>query len=97
VNVYDRGDVTRISVAFTNAAGAAADPTVVRVLYKSLESAVTTLVYPTDAALVKDSTGNYHVDIDLLAEGVWSIRIEGTGVVAAAAELQVNVRDSAFY
>lgn len=97
MNVYDRGDVVRVSAAFTNPAGAATDPTTVRVLYKYFESAVTTLVYPTDAALVKDSTGNYHVDIDLIAEGVWSIRIEGTGVLTAAAELQVNVRDSAFY
>ena len=87
------GDVQRVSVAFTNAAGAAADPTTV-ILYvkKAGETSYTTYTYGVGIVVVKDSTGNYHADL-VLDEGVgtWLFEWEGTGAVIATAGGQFRV------
>jgi hypothetical protein len=57
---------------------------------------VTTLTYGTDAALVKDSTGNYHVDLDVTMGGKWWIKFYSTGSVKAAVEDFFLVRYSQF-
>lgn len=65
-NIYDGGDLVRCSGVFKNSAGTAIDPTTVKFSFywQSASSTITTYVFGTDAELVKDSTGNYHVDID---------------------------------
>lgn len=95
-NKYDLGDLVRVSVAFTNSAGTAIDPTAVLCQYKSPAGTTTALTYGTDVALVKDSTGNYHVDIDCDEEGTWDCRYYSTGTGQAAAETSFRVRVSAF-
>jgi hypothetical protein len=52
----------------------------------------TTLEYGVDPGLVKDSTGKYHVDVDLTEPGVWKYRWRSTGVCQAAAQEQFTVR-----
>lgn len=85
-NEYEVGDTVRVSNTFKDAAGVAADPTTVRFKYKTPAGTTTTLTYLTDSALVKDSVGNYHVDVSITETGTWRWRWEGTGTNASAAE-----------
>jgi hypothetical protein len=94
-NTYDLGDLIRVSAAFASA-GAAIDPTAVTVKYRAPVAGTTTLVYGVDADLVKDDTGEYHVDIDADEEGTWYYRFESTGTGQAAAEGAFRVRVSSF-
>ncbi len=81
-NSYLEGNVVRVTGTFTDATGAAADPTTVTVRYFIDPSgAVTTLVYVTDPEVVKDSTGVYHVDIAVSAPGKYRYGFAGTGAV----------------
>lgn len=95
MNSYDKGDLVRVTAAFTNAAGTATDPTTVVCKVRS-PSGITTYTYGTDAELVKDSTGNYHLDINITADGQWWYRWEGTGAVQQAGEGSFTVARSAF-
>lgn len=93
---YSVGDLIRISGTFTNAAGVATDPTAVFAKYKDPSGNVTTLTYPTDAALVKDSTGVYHVDINADEWGWWYYRFYSTGTGQAANESRFEIESSSF-
>jgi hypothetical protein len=84
-NVYAKDNLVRISTVFT-LAGVSTDPSTVRAMYKDPNNVVTTLTYGTDAALVKDSIGTYHVDIPVTTAGNWWYRFEGTGACVAANE-----------
>lgn len=95
MNTYDKGDLVRVTAAFTNAAGTATDPTTVVCRVKS-PSSTTMYTYLTDAALVKDSTGNYHLDVSANESGQWWYRWEGTGAVQQAEEDSFIVEVSKF-
>lgn len=95
-NIYQIGDLIRVSALFTDAAGVAVDPTGIVAKYKNPANTITTLTYPTDAPLVKDSTGNYHVDIAVATTGIWYYRFTGTGAVTAADEHRFYVERSEF-
>lgn len=94
-NAYDVGDSIRLSVAFTNSAGAAVDPGAVSLKVKAPGGTVTTYTYA-GATVTKDSTGNYHVDLDLPTAGEWLYRWAGTSSNKAATEGGFTVRPSAF-
>lgn len=98
VNRYVRGALVRVSAAFTNLAGSAVDPSVVRVKVRAPGQTTltqTSLLYGTDAALVKDSTGNYHADVDTTSTaGIWYYRWESTGTGQAAGEREFMVAAS---
>lgn len=96
MNFYDKGDLVRVTAAFSNAAGAAVDPTTVRFKFKNPAAVVVTYTYGTDAQLVKDSVGNYHVDVDANAISFWYWRWESTGSGQSAEEGFFNVRDTYF-
>jgi len=93
-NTYDVGDRVRLTAAFTdpNNADAAIDPTTVEVHYRNPAGTVTTKVHVTDAEVVKDSVGNYHIDIDITVSGRWYSRWEGDGAAVAAEEISFLVR-----
>jgi hypothetical protein len=93
---YDLGDLVRVSAAWTNAAGTAIDPTAVFAKYKDPSGSTTTLTYGTDLALVKDSTGNYHVDIDANEAGTWRYRFYSTGTGQGAEEGNFYVSAGSF-
>lgn len=86
-NVYAKDSLVRVSSEFT-VSSVDTDPTTVKCFYKDPNNVVTTLVYGTDAALVKDSTGKYHVDIQASIAGNWWYRFEATGSVVAANEAE---------
>jgi len=87
VSVINPGDLVRVTngAGFTNAAGALADPTTVRLKWRRFD-AVTTWTYGVDSQVVKDSTGVYHADIPVVDVGTHYLRGEGTGSIVAVEE-----------
>jgi hypothetical protein len=85
VNIYKNGQKVRISVAFT-VSDVATDPTTVTAKIKDPSGNVSTYLYGTDAALVKDSVGNYHVDVVTDENDLWHYRFEGTTACVAVEE-----------
>lgn len=96
MNVYDVGDLVRVTGAFTNSAGTALDPAVVKFKFTNPAGVTTTYTFGTDAQLVKDSTGNYHVDLDASVKGTFRYRWFSTGNGQAAGEHKFFVKTSAF-
>ncbi len=81
---YDEGNVLRIPFEFRNTSDALFDPAVIKFEFRKPNAAVVTYTYPTDVQLVKDSTGKYHVDLDLDVSGHWLYRPYSTGTGKAA-------------
>lgn len=97
-NIYDVGDLVRVTGTFTDADDAATDPDVVRVKYQDPSGNDTTDVYGVGST-VKSGTGVYYLDIDADEAGTWYYRVEGEtsgGVGQGAAESYFNVRLSEF-
>jgi len=95
-NVYDSGDLVRVSATFTNADDDSADPTAVTFKWQQPDGTETEYVYGEDDELVKDDTGDYHVDLSPTTAGRHYVRFEGTGSVQAAVEGWFAVRGSEF-
>lgn len=96
MGTYDLGDLVRISAAFSDANGAALNPTAVYCKVKNPNGTITAYTYGTDAALVRASTGSYYVDVDANTAGVWKYRFHSTGTGQAAAESWFTVEESEF-
>src|SRR5262245_15769254 len=96
MNVYDAGDVVRIKVTFTDLAGTPIDPGGVIARVKTPLGVKTTYTYGVDVALVKDSVGNYHIDIEPAIQGIWKYRWEGTISNKGAEESSFQIRESEF-
>jgi len=94
-NVYDVGVLVRVKVSFTDISNAAVDPTVVNLTWSVDGGATTTWVYQGAGSIVKDSTGNYHADLDTTAKpGVWAYRWWSTGSGQSAANTTFQVTAS---
>src|SRR5690348_1916267 len=89
-NVYVQNSQVRVSSEFT-VSGTDTDPATVTCRYKDPSGTVTTLVYGSDAALMRDGTGKYHVDITASTAGNWWYRFEASGTVVAANEAEFVV------
>lgn len=90
-NIYDKLDVVRCAGVFTNAAGTAIDPT--SVFFSAITpSGTLSYTYGVNAQLVKDSTGNYHVDIDADTVGtyLWKFYSSGTGKAGSFGQFEVQ-------
>lgn len=96
MSTYYVGNLVRISVIFANSVGTAIDPSVVKAQVYSPSEIITTYTYGTDVAVVRDSTGHYHLDVDANAEGVWRYRWYATGTGQAAAESCFDAATSVF-
>lgn len=82
---YSVGQLVRLSVAFT-ISGVATDPTTVTLKVKDPTGTETTYTYAA-AQIVKDSTGNYHMDYTVPAHlGYYFYGYEGAGTVIASSE-----------
>lgn len=90
INYYRKGQKVRVTCQF-KVDGALTDPTTVTCKVMDPSRNVSTYVYGTDAALVKESTGVYHVDIPTDETKEWSVRFEGTGTCVAVEELTFGV------
>jgi len=83
---FDLGQLVRATNTFTDDTGTVVDPTGVFVNYKSPGGTLTVLEFGVDAAVIKDSTGVYHVDIDGDEVGRWYVFWFSTGTGQASAE-----------
>lgn len=92
-SVYELGTQVRATGTF-QVSSVATDPTTVTAIIRAPAGTETTLVFGADSALVKDSTGVYHVDIATNAAGRWLYRFEGTGAAEAAGERVFLVEES---
>lgn len=96
MSTYPKGNLIRISVSFTDTGGADVDPDAVVVQVRSPLGVVTTATHGVDAAVKKDSTGHYHLDVDAAVPGPWRYRWYATGNGQAAMEDEFVVSESAF-
>lgn len=87
------GQVARLSVAVTDAAGAAADPGGLALKIKTPAGAITTHAYG-GGTVLKDATGAYHADIPLAESGQWRWRWEATAPSAGADQGYLHVAES---
>lgn len=78
-NRYTVGQLVRCIGTFTDTTDEKHNPTAVSVKVVNPSGTSTTYVYGTDAALVNDSTGIYHIDISPTTEGRWWYQFAATG------------------
>ena len=84
-NVYDIGDIVRVSVEFKNLTGTLTDPTTVTLKYRDPTGTLTDWTV-TAGEIVKDGVGLYHADVSPTAAGIWAYRFVGVGTLQAAEE-----------
>ena len=96
INVYQKGDLVRIEGVFTDTEGTLIDPNGVSLFVTNPAGVTTEYIYGTDLELVKDSTGNYHVDVTADAPGQWLWKWASTGTGQAAEHGEFMVEPSAF-
>ena len=96
MEVFNLGQKIRVGYSYTTQAGVAADPGAVFVVVRDPGSNVTTYQYGVDAEVVKDDSGEYHIDLSLSVAGIWAVRGYSTGSVqAATADTLIRVRETA--
>jgi hypothetical protein len=81
VGIYHLGQSVKLSVAFTDAAGAAANPTTVRCLVIAPDGTETTYTTPT---ITNPSTGTYQLVLAPAQHGAWRYRWEGDTPAASS-------------
>lgn len=94
-SVYTSGQLVNLSTTFT-ITGDVVDPTTVRFKLRNPTGGITSYVYGTDAALVRDSTGIYHVNYTAVSAGIHFYRFEGWTACQAAAEDNFQCASSMF-
>lgn len=83
-NSYFLGQTVALTVAFTNAAGAPADPSVVRCIVEDPTGTETTYIYGVSSLLTRLGLGNYQMIVTGNIAGTWKVRWEGTTATTAA-------------
>lgn len=89
---------TRKRVTFTirDLAGTLTDPTGVVIKYRRIGDTITTKTYGSDAEVVKESAGIYHIDIDCAKDGEYAARCITSGTLVGAIEEKWQVLRTAF-
>jgi hypothetical protein len=93
INVYQKGDLIRISGVFKDLAGGLVDPGTVALKVSKPSGAVLAYTFAL-GTVIKDSVGNYHRDENIDEAGSWRYRWESTGTGQAAEEGQFVVEPS---
>ena len=92
-----KGNLLRVPVLIKDHLGVLTDPTTVTFAYISPNAGLVPVSYTTpDAFITNDDVGEYHIDLDLVEEGVYEIRWEAAGNIQGAAEQKVTVAPSSF-
>jgi uncharacterized protein YfaS (alpha-2-macroglobulin family) len=83
INVYQKGDLVRITGVFRDITGALVDPTTVS--WKATKPSGTPVTHTYNpGSIVRDSLGNFHLDVSADEAGTWLYRWENTGTGQAA-------------
>jgi hypothetical protein len=93
--LYTIGEQVRIR-AECKVATVFTDPTTLTFKYKPPTGAIVSKVYGVDTEVVRDSTGNFHIDLTLSQEGSYSMRWEATGAVVGADETVLKTVPTVF-
>jgi hypothetical protein len=96
MSAYQIGQVFVVTTTFKNAAGAATDPTTIRLLIKTPDGTETTYLYDTDEEVARVTAGVYKFELYLTQSGNHYYRWVGTGTVIAATEGALTVQKSRF-
>jgi hypothetical protein len=95
-----RGNKPRVEASFKAVDGTGVDPVNLLFKWKDVEGSETIYTYGTDAELVKDASGEYHVDVPIdttWTKGKIYCRYEARdvdGVVLAALETVIEVKSN---
>jgi uncharacterized protein YfaS (alpha-2-macroglobulin family) len=96
MNTYDAGNVVTVAAVFTDKdTGDSVDPTAVTAKVKDPLGVVTNYVV-TSGQIVRDSLGDYHLDLQPDIQGVWVYEWKGTGTNKSAKQNSFQIRESAF-
>ena len=90
VNAYHVNQLVRLTATLT-VSGVATDPATLTIRVKDPTGAEVVYTLVSNPALVKDSVGNYHIDITVGIAGLWSYHLESTGAVQASDDEQFVV------
>lgn len=95
-NVYDYGDLVRVTGTFTDANSVAQDPSAVIVQYKTPAGSTYAYTYGVGTQVVRSATGIYYYDVNANAVGWWAYRWYSTGTGQAAGEAMFRIQESEF-
>ncbi len=95
MNQYTLGKKVTLTITFT-ANSISTDPGTVTFKMREPDGVVTTYEYGTDAGLIQDATGVYHVDWVTAKSGLHAYRFEGTDPCQTAEEEHFYVNQSVF-
>ena len=93
---FQKDNLVRVSFTLKDINGTLIDPGGLSFTFKDKAGVGATYVFGTDAQLVKDSMGNYHVDVDANKSGRWRYRWVATGTGQSAIEREFEVEDTEF-
>lgn len=94
MSAYDKGQTVQLGTAFTDTAGAAANPSTVTCKVEKPDGTETTYATPT---ILNPSTGTFTLVITVDQSGMWTYRWTGTtGTAVAVDEQQFHVLGSVF-
>jgi hypothetical protein len=94
---YQKGQTVKVSVAFTDANGAAANPTTVTCKVEKPDGTETTYTSTSTPSITNPSTGTFQLIVTASQSGMWAYRWEGvTGSTTAIDEEQFTVVGSVF-
>lgn len=97
MGIYQKGQTVKLSVDFTNAAGAAANPTTVTCKVESPAGTETTYTVASTPAIANPSVGTFELLLTPNLMGGWRYRWEGTtGSQVTVDEDQFHCLGSAF-
>ena len=96
MDYYDKGSLVKVPVTFADDDGDAQDPTTVKFQVADPSGNTASYTYGTDDEVVKDSTGNYHLNVDCDESGLWKWHRYSTGTGQASDEGRFYVNASDF-
>ncbi len=95
LNLYVEGQVVHASVTLrSTATDALSDPTTLTAIVVHPDGTETSYVFGTDAELIHDSLGLFHIDIACDEPGEWGYRFVSTGTAAGAGQKSFYVNRS---
>jgi hypothetical protein len=92
-NIYDLGDLVKVSATFKDAGtGAAIDPDVINVSIRTPTGVVTSYTYSVDANLIQENVGEYYAMVNANESGFWFYRWWSAGFGQTAKETKFEIR-----